>query len=75
MSPFGILDWLGPHARLATALAPMVIAVAARCLFGRNRVTRALLWAAPVWLAASVLLAPFSADMQRELVDLTRFLH
>jgi hypothetical protein len=75
MSLFGILDWLGLHARLATALAPTVVAVVARFLLGSNRVTRVLLWAAPVWLAASVLLAPFSADMQRELLDLTRFLH
>jgi hypothetical protein len=75
MSPFGILDGLSAHARLATALAPMVVALGARFLFGSNRVTRALIWAAPVWLVANVLLAPYSADMQRELLDLTRFLH
>lgn len=75
MSPFGILDWLAPHARLATALAPMVVAVGARFLLGSNRVTRVLLWVAPLWLTANVLLAPYSADMRRDLLGLTRFLH
>jgi hypothetical protein len=65
-----ILEDLSPHARVATAVAPFVLAILLRFLFGSNRLTRVLLSLSTVWFAVNVLLAPFSARMQQDILQL-----
>ena len=48
------------HLRLASAVAPVVLAILLRLLVGRNRFTRFLVSAATTWLSVNVLLAPFT---------------
>jgi hypothetical protein len=65
-----IFDDLSPHARVATAVAPFVLAILLRFLFGSNRLTRVLLSLSTVWFAINVLLAPFSTRMQQDILQL-----
>jgi len=37
---------------------------------GKNRFTRAMLSLATMWFAINILLAPYSVEMQREIIDL-----
>jgi hypothetical protein len=61
---------LSPYARLATALAPFLLAIGFRLVFGKNRVTRLLLSISTTWFAVNLLMAPFSSAMQRDLEHL-----
>jgi hypothetical protein len=67
-----IFDALSPHARVATALAPFVVAILARLVVGQNRVTRIMISCATLWFTVNVLLAPFSDHMGQDLVGLYR---
>ena len=69
MSPGDLIDALSPHARVATALIPFLGAVLMRLLFGKNRLTRAILSLSTMWFAINVLMAPFSLALRRELLD------
>ncbi len=70
MSPGSLVDALSPHARVATALIPFLAALVLRLLFGKNRVTRTALSVATMWFAINVLIAPYSVEMRREILDL-----
>jgi hypothetical protein len=67
MLPATILDDLSPYARVATAVAPFLAAIALRLVIGKNRVTRILLSVSTTWFAINILLAPYSASMRRDL--------
>jgi hypothetical protein len=58
---------LGPYARIGTAVAPFVVAILLRLLFGKNRLTGFLIYLATMWFMANVLTAPYSLRMQQEL--------
>jgi len=38
-------------------------------LFGKNRLTRAILSLSTMWFAINVLMAPFSLGLRREILD------
>jgi hypothetical protein len=67
VGPANFLDDLSPHARVATALAPFLIAIVLRLFLGKNRVTKVLLSLSTTWFAINVLLTPYSARMQTDL--------
>lgn len=54
---------LPPHARIATALLPFLLALVVRLLFGKNRTTQTVLWLATLWFTISMMLAPFSLEI------------
>lgn len=70
MWPGTLFDQLTPHARVATALIPFLVALVLRLIMGKNRFTRGALSVATMWFAINVLLTPYSADMQREILRL-----
>ena len=72
MSPGSIFERLSPYARVATAITPFLIAIVVRLLFGKNKVTRALLSISTIWFAVNVFLAPYSYGMRQDLVNLRR---
>ena len=72
MLPWTIFERLSPYARVATAITPFVAAIVLRLLFGKNRVTRALLSISTIWFAVNVFMAPYSYGMQQDLVNLRR---
>lgn len=72
MPPLKIFDALSPHVRVATAVAPFVVAAAARLLLGRSRFTGVLMFLATAWFAINVFLAPYSAGMQQDVRNLGR---
>ena len=74
MSPGTILDELTPHARVATAVAPFIAAVIMRIAFGRSEATRWMLTVTTTWFAINVLLAPYSAGMRQDILDLVSLL-
>ena len=65
--PENLLDDLSPHARVATAVLPFVVAMVFRLLLGRTRVAGWLITLATVWFAVNVLMAPFSAPMRQDI--------
>jgi len=67
VNPLNVLIELGPYARVTAAVAPFVAASALRLMFGKGRVTRLLLSLSTMWFAVNVLLAPYSATMQRDI--------
>jgi hypothetical protein len=58
---------LGPYARIGTAVAPFVVALLPRLLFGGNRLTNSLVSLSTMWFTVNILLAPYSIKMQQEL--------
>jgi hypothetical protein len=69
--PLGsLVDAISPHARVATALIPFLVAITLRLIMGKNSFTRAILSLATMWFAINVLLAPYSIDMRREILSL-----
>lgn len=54
------VDRVLPYLQVATALAPLVVAMMIRMAAGANRVTRILISLATTWFAVNVLLAPFT---------------
>ena len=65
---------LSPHARVATTLAPILIALAARLFFGGNRVTNWMLALCTAWLGLNVFLAPYSPQMRQDILNLRSWL-
>jgi hypothetical protein len=53
-----------------TAVAPFAIAVFMRLLLGNNRLTRSLISVTVLWFAANVLMAPYSADVRTDIMNL-----
>jgi hypothetical protein len=72
MFPGAIFDRLSPYARVMTAILPFLAAIVCRLMFGKNRVTRALLSISTIWFALNVFLAPYSYGMRQDLVNLRR---
>ena len=70
MLPASLLDQFSPHARVATAVAPFLLAIVLRLIFGKNRITRILLSVSTTWFAINILMAPYSANMRSDLNDL-----
>ena len=67
MLPASLLDDLSPHARVATAVAPFLLAIALRLMFGKNRMTTVLLSISTTWFAINILLTPYSSRMRDDL--------
>ena len=74
MFPGSLLDDLSPYARVATGVAPFVAALIMRVAFGANRFTRWMITVATTWFAINVLLAPYSAHMRQDIMDLLSML-
>lgn len=70
MLPASLLEDISPHARVATAIAPFLVAIVFRLIFGKNRVTQVLLSISTTWFAINILMAPYSANMRSDLNDL-----
>jgi hypothetical protein len=66
---------LSPYARVLTAILPFVLAIAVRFVYGKNRLTHTLLSISTMWFAINILLTPFSAGMQRDLVQMRGWFH
>jgi hypothetical protein len=70
-----LLEQLSPHARVATAVAPFVGAVAFRLTTGRSKMASVLISIATTWFAVIVLLTPLSYGMQQDLMRLQSLFH
>ncbi len=68
--PLELFESLSPHARVATAVLPFVVAMILRLVLGRSRLTGMLISLSTVWFAVNVLLAPYSARMRQDIQDL-----
>ena len=64
------LSDLSPHARVATALAPFLVAIVLRLIMGKNKVTRLLLSITTTWFAINILLTPYSARMREDISNI-----
>jgi hypothetical protein len=67
--PADIFEDLSPHARVATAVLPFVAAMLLRLVLGKNRLTGVLISLTTTWFAISVLMAPLSEGMRRDILD------
>jgi hypothetical protein len=65
-----LVDVISPHARVATALIPFLAAIVLRLILGKNTFTRAALSVATMWFAINVLLAPYSVELRREILNI-----
>ena len=65
-----LLDSLTPHARVATAVLPFVVAMVLRIVLGGTRLTRALISVGTMWFVVNVLMAPYSVRMRQDLQQL-----
>ena len=74
MLPSHLFDALSPHARVATAVAPFVLALVLRVVVGKCRLTSLLVSASTVWFAINVLMAPYSAKMRDDIQQLGHIL-
>lgn len=72
MWPGTIFDRLSPYARVVTAIVPFLAAIVLRLIFGKNKITRALLSISTIWFAANVFMAPYSYGMRQDLQNLRR---
>jgi hypothetical protein len=66
----GWLDDLSPHARVATAVLPFLIAILVRVFVGKTKITSLLFSVGTIWFAINVLMAPYSARMQQDILEL-----
>ena len=66
----GLLDSLTPHARVATAVIPFIIAVVLRVILGKTKVTSLLVTSSTMWFAINILMAPYSTSMQQDIQQL-----
>ena len=73
MLPGNALSEFSPHARVATAVAPFLIAMLFRVIFGNCRATRWMISLGTVWFAVNVLMAPYSLGMRQD-IENWRFL-
>jgi hypothetical protein len=65
-----LVEAISPHARVATALIPFLAAIVLRLFLGKNAFTRAALSVATMWFAINVLLAPYSVELRREILNI-----
>ncbi len=64
------LDGLTPDARVGTALAPFLVAMLLRAMLGKTEFTRWSIAIGTMWFAINVLLAPYSAGVRQNLMEL-----
>jgi hypothetical protein len=64
------IDGLTPDARVATAALPFVVAMLLRWILGRTQFTRWAITVSTMWFAINVLLAPYSAGVREDLLEL-----
>jgi len=62
-----LLHFVSRNARILTAVLPFAIAMGIRFVYGRSRLTQALISIGTAWFAVNVLLTPYSDGMQRDL--------
>jgi hypothetical protein len=72
VDPGRLLQEISPHARVATAVLPLLIATAIRLFAGKSRTTGWLLTLALVWLVINVLMAPYSPSTRQDIHNLLR---
>lgn len=65
---------LSPHARLATAVAPFLLAVILRFLFGSGRAVNWMLTLSSAWFVMNVFMAPYSQQMRQDILNLRGWL-
>jgi hypothetical protein len=65
-----VLEKLTPHARVATAVLPFVVAIVLRIVLGRSLFTRMLISISTMWFVANVLMAPYSTGMRQDIHQL-----
>lgn len=65
-----MLDTFTPDVRVATALAPFAVALLSRIFLGKTNATRWIVTLSTMWFAINVLMAPYSAGIRQDLVDL-----
>ena len=70
MFPGTPLDDLSPLARIMTAAAPFAGALILRVAFGGHRVLRWLVALTTFWFVLNVLLAPYSANVRQDILEL-----
>ena len=74
MLPGALFDAFTPDVRVATAVAPFVVAMMVRAYLGRSNLTRWLITVGTMWFTFNVLMAPYSAGMRQDLMDLQQML-
>lgn len=75
MEWWNVVDTLGLHARVISALAPFVGAMTLRLVVGANRVTKWLISISTMWFLINVLVAPYSPGMREDLMSLRGLFH
>ena len=65
---------LGHDARVATAVAPFLLALACRVMFGGTRVTHWMTALGAAWFVVNVFLAPYSPQMRQDILRLRGWL-
>jgi hypothetical protein len=74
VEPGKLIQDFSRHARVATAVLPLLAAWAVRVFAGKSRTASWLITAAAVWLVINILVAPYSAGMRQDLHNLSRLL-
>jgi hypothetical protein len=62
-------DYLTPELRVQVAVAPVVIALLLRLILGKTQFTRWTIALGTMWFAINVLLAPYSAGIRQDLME------
>jgi hypothetical protein len=62
-------DYLTPELRVEVAVAPVVIALLLRFILGKTQFTRWTIALGTMWFAINVLLAPYSAGIRQDLME------
>ena len=75
MLPARIFELISPHASVATAVLPVILAMAARIIWGSNKLTKTLLSACTIWFVVNVVVAPYSEGMQSDIMMLRAKFH
>ena len=60
---------------MAGALAPFALAMLARIVLGKSRLTRTLIYLGTMWFAINVFMAPLSSRMTQDLRNLPYLFH
>ena len=68
-----LFDSFSPHARLLSAVIPIVIAVVIRFAFGSGKLVNTLVSIATVWFTVNVLAAPYSFEMQQDIESVRQY--
>ena len=62
-------DSLTPELRVEVAVAPVVISLLLRLILGKTQFTRWTIALGTMWFAINVLLAPYSAGIRQDLME------